>query len=233
MYCFASRRDVSPTDVRHVRTGRRAVRGGPEEELCVKRKSAFDVRERTRKLVYVALFAALTAVLSQISIPLPSGVPLTLQTFAVAFAGFFLGWKYGLAAIGVYVALGACGAPVFAGFTGGAYKLIGVTGGFIWGFFPLVALVGTGGADLRRPSSAMLALAGLAVCHMIGIGQYALVTGNPLGASALAVSVPYIAKDALSVLLAAIVARAVSRRAASPFAATDNAALLRKIKHIS
>lgn len=55
MYCFASRRDVSPTDVRHVRTGRRAVRGGPEEELCVKRKSAFDVRKRTRKLVYVAL----------------------------------------------------------------------------------------------------------------------------------------------------------------------------------
>ena len=143
------------------------MRGGPEEELCVKRKSAFDVRERTRKLVYVALFAALTAVLSQISIPLPSGVPLTLQTFAVAFAGFFLGWKYGLAAIGVYVALGACGAPVFAGFTGGAYKLIGVTGGFIWGFFPLVALVGTGGADLRRPSSAVPALAGLQVFFKI------------------------------------------------------------------
>lgn len=137
------------------------MRGGPEEELCVKRKSAFDVRERTRKLVYVALFAALTAVLSQISIPLPSGVPLTLQTFAVAFAGFFLGWKYGLAAIGVYVALGACGAPVFAGFTGGAYKLIGVTGGFIWGFSPLSRLSGQAARTFAVPLPRCSRLPGL------------------------------------------------------------------------
>lgn len=102
----------------------------------MKSRSVTKAADKTKKMVYTALFAALIAVLSQISIPLPSGVPITLQTFAVAFAGFFLGRKYGLAAVAVYVALGAAGAPVFAGFTGGAYKLVNVTGGFIWGFSP-------------------------------------------------------------------------------------------------
>ena len=92
--------------------------------------------ERTKKLVYTAVFAAITACLAQITIPMPSGVPITLQTFAVAFAGFFLGAKCGLAAVGIYILLGAAGAPVFSGFTGGAPHLIGLTGGFVWGFLP-------------------------------------------------------------------------------------------------
>ena len=87
--------------------------------------------ERTRKIVYTALFSALIAAMSQIAIPLPSGVPLTLQTFAIAFAGFFLGWKSALAAMLLYIALGALGLHVFANFTGGIQKLVGLTGGFI------------------------------------------------------------------------------------------------------
>ena len=80
----------------------------------------------------------------------------------------------------------------------------------------------------------LLAAAGLALCHMTGVGQYALVTGSELGASALAVSVPYIAKDVLSVLLAALAARAVARRVRSPFArAAQGESSLIKIKHIS
>lgn len=179
----------------------------------MKRKKAARTAERTKQLVYVALFAALTAILSQISIPLPSGVPLTLQTFAVAAAGFFLGGKKGTAATAVWIALGACGVPVFASFTGGAYKLVSLTGGFIWGFLLLAALCGMAAEAQGRGRAVLLAAAGLALCHMIGVGQYALVTGNPLGASALAVSVPYIAKDILSVLLAAMLVRAVTARA--------------------
>lgn len=171
--------------------------------------------KKTKDLVHIALFAALTAVLSQISIPLPSGIPVTLQTFAVAFAGCFLGWKKGLAAMAAYIALGAAGAPVFASFTGGAYKLVTVTGGFIWGFIPLVALAGAGAGESGRLGALFLAMCGLAACHMIGVGQFALVTGGSLKAAALTASVPYIVKDVFSVVAAAEAARTISLRLGS------------------
>ena len=48
-------------------------------------------KNKLQKMVMVAVFAAVMAVLSQISIPLPTGVPVTLQTFAVALCGYVLG----------------------------------------------------------------------------------------------------------------------------------------------
>ena len=51
-------------------------------------------REKTIQIVLVGVFAAVLAVLSQISIPLPSGIPVTLQTFAVALCGSAVGrWR--------------------------------------------------------------------------------------------------------------------------------------------
>ena len=94
------------------------------------------------------------------------------------------------------------------------------------------ALCGAAGSDMKRPSSLLLALLGLAVCHMIGVGQFALVTGNPLGASAFAVSVPYIAKDVLSVLLAAAVVRAAGQRL-RPSSAAAGRAVQGQIGHLS
>ena len=38
----------------------------------------------TKDMVQIAMFTAVVAVLSQIAIPMPSGVPVTLQTLAVA-----------------------------------------------------------------------------------------------------------------------------------------------------
>ena len=41
----------------------------------------------------IALMAAVTVVMAQISIPMPMGVPMTMQTFAVTLAGVILGFK--------------------------------------------------------------------------------------------------------------------------------------------
>ena len=76
-------------------------------------------KNKVQKMVMVAVFAAVMAVLSQISIPLPTGVPVTLQTFAVALCGYTLGVSMGGTALAVYLAIGAVGVPVFAGFGGG------------------------------------------------------------------------------------------------------------------
>ena len=62
-----------------------------------------------QRTVLTGVFAALLAVLSQIAIPLPTGVPITLQTFAVALCGYVLGPGMGALSVGVYLALGAAG----------------------------------------------------------------------------------------------------------------------------
>ena len=110
-----------------------------------------------------------------------------------------------------------------------------VTGGFIWGFFPFVIMTGARSPETDRISAAVLSVLGLAMCHLIGVAQYAALTGNGFAASALVVSVPYIVKDVLSVMLAAMLSSAVSRRLRSPFrsAAADGRKLMKELKNIS
>ena len=92
------------------------------------------MKRKTLDIVYCGIFATITAILAQISIPLPGGVPLTLQTFAVSLAGILLGSKKGFISILVYVLMGAIGLPVFSGFSAGIGAIVGPTGGFILSF---------------------------------------------------------------------------------------------------
>ena len=50
-------------------------------------------RMSTRDIVLIGMFAALLAAFSQISLPMPTGVPITIQAFGVALVGVVLGWK--------------------------------------------------------------------------------------------------------------------------------------------
>ena len=163
-------------------------------------------------MVLVAMFAAIGAITSWISIPMPSGVPITLQTFGMALIGFTLGYKYGTLSVAIYVALGAIGVPVFSGFMGGLGKIVGPTGGFIWGFIFMAFLCGLSQLKVlgerhpvvRAVAAVALGIAGLLVCHLLGALQFMLVSGKNLSfwASALLVSIPYLPKDIISVVVA-------------------------------
>ena len=164
---------------------------------------------KTRDMVFIAVFTAIIAALSQVSIPMPNMVPITLQTFAVSLAGYFLGAKKGVASVGVYVILGAVGAPVFASFKGGFAVLIGYTGGFIWGFIPLAFLCGIL-ADKKLGMA--LGVLGIVVCHLLGSIQYMILSGNGFWASVALVSLPYILKDLLLIPAAFFISKTVKKR---------------------
>lgn len=93
-----------------------------------------DSKLTTKDMCGIAIMTAITAVFSQISIPMPLGVPMTMQTFAVTLAGVILGAKNGAVSMAVYLLLGAVGVPVFSGMRGGIGVLAGPTGGFLWGY---------------------------------------------------------------------------------------------------
>jgi biotin transport system substrate-specific component len=76
----------------------------------------------TANVLGVGLFVALMTVGAKVSMPLAgSPVPVTLQTIFVPLAGLTLGPYLGAAAMAAYLALGLCGAPVFAMGGGPAY----------------------------------------------------------------------------------------------------------------
>lgn len=171
--------------------------------------SKTDVKRMTR----IALMTAVLAVAAQIAIPLPSGVPATLQTLAVALCGYVLGVRSGLVAVGVYLLLGAVGVPVFAAFTGGFQRFAGATGGFLWGFLPLAALCGLGKG---KPAflSILMGMLGLLLCHTLGIAQFALLGKTGFRASATLLSLPFLPKDAFSVTGGYALARLLNKRTA-------------------
>lgn len=156
----------------------------------------------TFRIVIIGMFTAIIATLAQISFPLPSGVPITLQTFAVALTGYVLGWKYGFFSMLTYIIIGIIGVPVFAQFSGGPAVLFGKTGGFLYGFILMSLLCGFAKSRKSILVSFLLSLIGLLLCHFCGMLQFSFLTGMTLKASAGLVSFPFLIKDIISFVIA-------------------------------
>lgn len=150
------------------------------------------------------MFVALTAVMAQISIPLPGSVPFTLQTLAIPLAGVFLGAKRGALCAGVYLLLGAVGAPVFAGFAGGPGIVLGPTGGFLL-TFPLMAALAGLGAKRGGPFWLYAGLtAGAAVNLLGGLIMYCFVLQQSPAAAFAACVLPFLPTTVLKIVLAGL-----------------------------
>ena len=97
----------------------------------------------TRTITASALFVAVIAICSWISVPVPgTAVPINLGTFGVIMTGYVLGKKNGVISVIIFLLLGAIGLPVFHGFTGGIGILMGPTGGFLIGYIALAFCAG-------------------------------------------------------------------------------------------
>ncbi|MBX3364878.1 MAG: biotin transporter BioY [Phycisphaeraceae bacterium] len=135
---------------------------------------------RSLKALAVVSGALAVALAAQISIPLPGGVPMTLQTLAVVLVATTLGPRLGIASLGLYLALGVVGFPVFSAQSGGWAHVYGQTGGFLIGFVVAAWLVGGLVRRCRRLGWAnvfMLGLVGHAVIFAFGVPWYKVVTG--------------------------------------------------------
>lgn len=157
-----------------------------------------------QELTTIGMFTAILCVLSILQIPMPSGVPLTLQTFAVALIGYMLGNKKGVLCILLYLCIGFLGLPVFTGMTGGLGKLFSFTGGFLYGFLFLALLCGTSVRYRNKYFSLFLGYLGLLLCHMFGSLHYAFLTQSSMIQAFLLVSIPYLPKDILLITAACL-----------------------------
>ena len=157
-----------------------------------------------RMQVLCALFAAVTAVCSQITIPIQP-VPITLGTFAVLMAGGFLGKRYGFLAIAIYLLLGMAGVPVFSMMRGGVAVLAGPGGGFIMTYPFMAFLVGfvaekMGGFNFKH--MVVASLCANVLCYSVGIGWFMFLTGTGIWPSLVMCMFPFLPGDLAELLLA-------------------------------
>ena len=156
-----------------------------------------------RKMANIAVFAALIAVFSQISIPI-GPVPINLALLAVFAAGGMLSVVEAVVAVLLFLGLGAAGLPVFAGFNAGLGALAGPTGGYLVGYLLAAFLAGIFCKERRsfwRYAAGMLL--GLAACYTLGTAWFVISTKAKIW-YALGVCVfPFLPGDAVKIALAA------------------------------
>ena len=169
-------------------------------------------------LALIAVFASLIAVFALTpAIPVGAlGVPITLQTLAVALTGLILGPWRGFLATALYVVVGLAGLPVFAGGTAGLGAFARPSVGYLLSF-PFAALAGfIAYRFLARHQGrwgwlfvAALA-ASLVLVHPAGIVGMSLVGHLDLGKAAL-LDLPFWPGDIAKMLAAAVIAAQVHR----------------------
>lgn len=171
----------------------------------------------TRDIVYIALFAAMTAALGLFpAFNLPViGVPITAQSMGCMLAGAIAGAKRGALALLLFDLLLAIGLPLLAGGRGGFGIFIGPSGGFIL-TWPLAALL-TGYLYQKNLRSLTLlkellivTVSGVALVYTVGVPWIAAVAGISLKQAAFS-SLGFLPGDMVKVVLAVLIVRAVRR----------------------
>jgi biotin transport system substrate-specific component len=159
--------------------------------------------------VLVVGVAALTALLSQVSIPLAgSPVPITGQTFAVLLGAAAVGPTRGVAGQVLYIAVGVAGVPVFADHAHGWQVLHGALGGYLVGFVLASAFLGwqaRHGVDRRVDTLAGSFLLASVLIYLPGVLWLAH-SMNTSYSKAIAVGVaPFVLGDVIKAMAAGLV----------------------------
>lgn len=164
-----------------------------------------ESKMKIQDICSIAVMTAVIAVMAQISIPMPMGVPMTMQTFAITLAAVVLGAKRGGLATLIYVLLGAVGIPVFAGFSGGIQNIMGPTGGFIISFPIMAFLIGLGMKYRKKKGMFLLFLViGTVSNYVIGVIMFCIIMNSSVAAAMAACVIPFIPTAVIKAVLASV-----------------------------
>lgn len=180
-----------------------------------------------KNITKMALIAALLCVSAYITIPIGT-IPLTLQTMIVNLAAFLLSPVEAFFTILVYILLGLIGLPVFSGGAGGAAKLFGPTGGYIFAFLLAAPAMSMAKAHFARAADKIFknsapktsrtiayavtaVIVGMVIIYLIGTVYMKFMLGKTLAQTLAAAVLPFIPLDLVKCAAAAIIAVPIER----------------------
>lgn len=171
---------------------------------------------KTKDMVLISIFAALTAVGAFIRIPIPfSPIPFTLQIFFCIFAGLMLGSKKSIISQGLYLLLGLIGLPIFAK-GGGLQYIFEPSFGYLLGLIPCAGVIGLlrerYAKKLEVQKMIIASFIGLLILYVIGATYMYIILNLYLGKTFSVMAVlqagvlPFILLDIVKAILAAVIA---------------------------
>ena len=142
---------------------------------------------------------------------------MSLATLMLYLSVYILGKRHATISCGVYLLIGLVGIPVFSGFTGGAGKLLGPTGGYLIGYLSLTFISGwlIEKWSVNRVGYLMQGLGlalGTAVCYLFGTLWLAYQSGTDFFASLGVGVLPFVVGDMVKIIVGVLVGNAVRRR---------------------
>ena len=172
--------------------------------------------------------AALQCIISPFAIAFPiSPVPMSLATLMLYLSVYILGKKHATISCGIYLLIGLVGIPVFSGFTGGASKLLGPTGGYLIGYLALTWIGGwcvekwsggfgnAGVSGIGRLNFLLQGLGlaiGTVVCYLFGTLWLAYQAGMDLVAALGVGILPFVVGDVVKVVVGVVVGNVIRKR---------------------
>ena len=156
-----------------------------------------------RDAVIVLTGTLLIALSARIQVPMWP-VPMTMQTLAILMIAMSVGARLATITLGVYLAQGALGLPVFASGGGIAY-FAGPTAGFLWGFLAAATVTGwlaDRGFARTFPGAFAVALVGSLTIYVIGAGYLGLAMG--FGPAIEVAVLPFLLSDLVKAVLVAL-----------------------------
>lgn len=162
----------------------------------------------------VGLATSLICVIAPISILLPIGVPMTLQTFIITLTAIILGAKPAFTATLIYVLLGSFGLPVFSNFTGGWQSIVGPTGGFILSFPIMAYIIGLASNTYTKNKWSLFfgITIGTIINFICGVSMFCIVTKSNLSVGFTTCVLPFLPLAIIKAILAYLIGVKIRQR---------------------
>lgn len=176
------------------------------------RENKTSQRISTKTMALIAVMTAVTCVLAPLSVPI-GPVPISLTNLAIYFGLYILGMRKETVSYIIYLLIGFVGLPVFSGFTGGAGRLLGPTGGYLIGFIPMAIVAGilidkSGGKVV--PSVIGMVL-GTAICYALGTAWFCIQADYEVMPALALCVIPFLPGDAAKIAIAAFFGPQIKR----------------------
>jgi len=157
----------------------------------------------TSTMAMIALMAAVLCVLAPFSIPV-GPIPISLATFGLYLAVIILGGKKATVVCLMYLLMGFVGLPVFSGFSGGPSKILGPTGGYLFGYLLLTIIAGwfVDKFPANRGVCALGLILGTVACYAVGTAWLAWQLEIQFDEALLVGVVPFLPGDAVKIVAA-------------------------------